>query len=99
MNTTTILIENVIQGLQTFVWIALVTLSFSHHRVLDLQRFKDYLTPVSFLALALFYWLGRPQTVSCAKIPGTMDWLRRLARNEAGVWKQQPSPVRSRHEH
>jgi hypothetical protein len=57
MNTTTILIENVIQGLQTFVWIALVTLSFEHPE-LDLHLYKDYLAPVSFLALASFYWLG-----------------------------------------
>jgi hypothetical protein len=34
-----------------------VTLSFSHPG-LDLHLYKDYMAPVSFLALASFYWLG-----------------------------------------
>jgi hypothetical protein len=58
MNTTTILIENLIQGLETFAWIALVIFSLWDYRLLDLHRYKDYLAPISFLALASFYGLG-----------------------------------------
>ena len=58
MNTTPILIENLVQGLQTFICIALVTFSFFDYRLLDLRPYKDYLAPASFLALALFYLLG-----------------------------------------
>jgi hypothetical protein len=58
MNTATILIENLIQGLQTFACIALVTFPFFDYRLLDLRLYKDYVAPASFLALALFYWLG-----------------------------------------
>lgn len=58
MNTTTILIENLIQGLQTFAWIALVAFSFFDYKLLNMNLYKDYLAPASFLALASFYWLG-----------------------------------------
>lgn len=58
MNTTTILIENLIQGLQTFAWIALVTFSFLDYGLLDIHLYRDYIAPASFLALASFYWIG-----------------------------------------
>jgi hypothetical protein len=58
MNTATVLIENVIQGIQTALWIILLLFSFVDYSLLIPHMTINNLTVVSILLLALCYWLG-----------------------------------------
>jgi hypothetical protein len=58
MNTTTVLLENLIQGFQTALWLALLILSFVDVGAIDVSTLSNNATILGSVFLAVCYWLG-----------------------------------------
>ena len=58
MNTTTVLIEHLLSGIQAMIWIALLTLSIFGFDWINLEKFNGLETVLSFVSLAIIYPLG-----------------------------------------
>jgi hypothetical protein len=58
MNTTTVLVEHLLSGVQALVWFALLTLSIFGFEWIDPEKVKGFETALSFASLAIIYPLG-----------------------------------------
>ena len=58
MNTAAVLVENLIQGMQTLGWMLLLLFSFADDSAINVFLAQQNITAISVLALALCYWLG-----------------------------------------
>jgi hypothetical protein len=58
MNTTTILVEHLISGVQAMIWFILLTLSVFGFEWINLEKLKGFETILSFVALVFAYPLG-----------------------------------------
>jgi hypothetical protein len=58
MNTTTVLLENLIQGFQTALWLVLLMLTFVDVGTVDISIVSDNAAIIGSVFLAICYWLG-----------------------------------------
>jgi hypothetical protein len=58
MNTATVLLENVIQGLQTIAWMLLLLFSFVDFSAFSPLLTQQNITATGLLIIAVCYWLG-----------------------------------------
>lgn len=58
MNTAAVLLENLIQGIQTLCWMLLLALTFIDHGELAVLLSQQNATATTILAVAICYWLG-----------------------------------------
>lgn len=58
MNFAAILFENVIQGIQTLIWILLLTFTFLDYNWIDINFIEKNIAFFSVLAIAVIYFLG-----------------------------------------
>jgi hypothetical protein len=58
MNTTTVLVEHLLSGVQAFIWFILITLSIFGFDWINTESFKGFEAFLSFGSLAIIYPLG-----------------------------------------
>ena len=58
MNTTSVLVEHLLSGVQAMVWFTLLTLSIFGFDWINPEKFKGFETLSSFVLLAITYPLG-----------------------------------------
>ncbi len=58
MNTTTVLVEHLLSGVQAMVWFTLLTLSIFGFEWINPEKFKGFETALSIASLAIIYPLG-----------------------------------------
>jgi len=58
MTSFTVLFENLIQGVQTFAWLALLVMAVLGQGFVVPSIVRCYSTEASFVAVVAFYWLG-----------------------------------------
>jgi len=58
MNTAAVLVENLIQGMQTLGWMLLLLFSFADGSAITVFLAQQNITVIGVLVVALCYWLG-----------------------------------------
>jgi len=58
MTTTVLFIEHLITGLQSFIWLAILTFSITGYNWFRFDLFKGFELFISFIALAIIYPIG-----------------------------------------